>query len=70
MSDVFPMTVWCASDTTGSSLGLVEIEYSDLEFKEEVGSGGFGTVSRGLWVSENMIVAIKTMLVLEEREVG
>ena len=48
----------------------MEIEYSDLEFKEEVGSGGFGTVSRGLWVSENMIVAIKTMLVLEEREVG
>ena len=53
-----------------NKLSLVEIEYSDLEFKEVVGSGGFGTVSKGRWMSENKVVAIKTMIVLDEREVS
>ena len=48
---------------------LVEIEFSDLEFKEQVGGGGFGTVSKGRWISENKIVAIKTMLLFDDREV-
>jgi len=58
---------------TGSSLSklsLADIDFSDLEFKEMVGSGGFGTVSKGQWISENKIVAIKTMVVLDEREVS
>ena len=58
---------------TGSSLSkvsLADIDFSDLEFKEMVGSGGFGTVSKGRWISENKIVAIKTMVVLDEREVS
>ena len=60
------------SDITGSSLSkasLTDIEFSDLEFKENVGSGGFGTVFKGRWVSQNKTVAIKMMMVLVEREV-
>jgi len=52
-----------------NKLSLVEIEYSDLEFKEVVGSGGFGTVSKGQWISENKVVAIKTMIDIDEGEV-
>ena len=66
------MTLWCVSDIVGRSLNkssLVEIEFSDLEFKEQVGGGGFGTVSKGRWISENKIVAIKTMLLFDDREV-
>lgn len=66
------MTLWCVSDIAGRSLNkssLVEIEFSDLEFKEQVGGGGFGTVSKGRWISENKIVAIKTMLLFDDREV-
>ena len=50
--------------------GLVEIEFSDLEFEGKVGSGGFGTVSKGRWISKNDIVAIKVLVELEEREVS
>ena len=52
-----------------SNFSLVDIEYSDLEIMEKVGSGGFGTVSKGRWISKNKVVAIKTMVELEEREV-
>ena len=44
------------SDITESSLetlGLAEVEFSDLEFQEKVGGGGFGTVSKGRWISKN-----------------
>ena len=61
------------SDITGSSLSkasLADIEYSDLELKENVGSGGFGTVFKGQWISKNKTVAIKMMMVLVEREVS
>ena len=61
------------SDITGSSLSkasLADIEYSDLELKENVGSGGFGTVFKGRWISKNKPVAIKMMMVLVEREVS
>ena len=54
----------------GSSLSVVEIAYSDLKIMERVGTGGFGTVSKGRWISENKIVAIKTMMVLDDREVS
>ena len=56
------------TESSLSSLGLLNIEYSDLEFKEKVGSGGFGTVSKGRWISKNKIVAIKVMVELEKRE--
>ena len=64
--------MWCVSDISESNLSnfsLVDIEYSDLEFKEKVGSGGFGTVSKGRWISKNKIVAIKMLMDVEEREV-
>ena len=57
------------TESSLSSLGLLNIEYSDLEFKEKVGSGGFGTVSKGRWISKNKIVAIKMLMDVEEREV-
>ena len=65
------------SDITGtcsslSKASLVDIEFSDLKFKENdiVGSGGFGTVFKGRWISKKKTVAIKTMVVLVEREVS
>ena len=50
------------SDITGRSerdQGRVE-HYSDLEFMEKVGAGGYGAVSKGRWISRKKIVAIKT----------
>ena len=62
------------SDIIGSSLqkfSLTDIEFSDLNITEMVGSGGFGTVYKGRWISKNKIVAIKkVMTLLEEREVS
>ena len=61
------------SDITGSSLSkasLADIEYSDLELKEKVGGGGFGTVFKGRWISKKKTVAIKMMVELVEREVS
>ena len=47
----------------------IGIEYSDLEFMEKTGIGGFGAVSKGRWISENKIVAIKTLMELDDSEV-
>jgi len=50
---------------------LTRVEhYSDLEFMEKVGGGGYGTVSKGRWISRDKIVAIKTLIVFDEREVN
>ena len=40
---------------------VVKISFSDLEFGEKVGSGGFGTVFKGRWKSKGMDVAIKRL---------
>lgn len=45
------------------------ILFSDLEFMEKVGGGGFGEVWRGRWKSKKRIVAIKKFKELEKREV-
>ena len=58
------------TESSLSSLVLVNIEYSDLEIKQKVGSGGFGTVSKGRWISKNKIVAIKVLMDFKEREVN
>jgi len=58
------------SEGSLKTLSLFEIRFSDLEFKEKVGGGGFGTVSKGQWIFKNKTVAIKTIVVLDEREVG
>ena len=42
-----------------AEISLRNIEFSDLEFMEKLGSGGSGTVSKGRWISKNKIVAIK-----------
>ena len=44
--------------------------YSDLEFMEKLGAGGYGAVSKGRWISKDKIVAIKTVLEFDEREVS
>jgi len=45
------------------------IEYSDLEFFERVGEGLTATVWRGRWKSEDMVVAVKKMEEMTNREV-
>ena len=47
-----------------------DINYSDLEFVEMVGSGGFGQVWKGKWKSNKRTVAIKKTPALEKREVS
>ena len=48
---------------------LDEISNSDLEFIEKVGSGGFGSVWKGQWMSKQKIVAIKILMDMDEKEV-
>ena len=67
----FGLETYHDSDITEISLrksSLVDIEFSDLEFMEKLGSGGSGTVSKGRWISKDKIVAIK-LTALEEKEV-
>jgi len=45
------------------------ILFSDLEFIEKVGGGGFGEVWKGRWKSKKRIVAVKKFKELEKREV-
>lgn len=45
---------------------LVEIKFDDLIFYERCGGGTFGSVYRALWQSQNLIVAVKRLLVLEK----
>ena len=46
------------------------IEYSELDFVQRVGGGGFGEVWRGRWKPKHRVVAIKTFKELEKREVS
>ncbi|XP_052095562.1 mitogen-activated protein kinase kinase kinase 20-like [Mytilus californianus] len=43
-----------------------EIDFEDLEFYERCGGGSFGSVYRAKWKSENLIVAVKKLLVLDK----
>ncbi|XP_046544214.1 mitogen-activated protein kinase kinase kinase 20-like [Haliotis rubra] len=43
-----------------------EIDIEDLVFYERCGGGTFGSVYRALWKSQNMIVAVKRLLMLEK----
>ncbi|XP_071158428.1 mitogen-activated protein kinase kinase kinase 20-like [Mytilus edulis] len=43
-----------------------EIDFEDLEFYERCGGGTFGSVYRARWKSENLIVAVKKLLVLDK----
>ena len=44
---------------------FVEIEFSELEFHERLGSGSAGTVYRARWKSQEKIVAVKKLLQME-----
>jgi len=48
---------------------LAEIDYSDLQFLDPLGEGGFGMVYKGMWKSRNIFVAIKKQNIINEREV-
>ena len=45
-------------------LGVVvlEIDINDLQIGEELGTGRFGVVTRGVWKSRHADVAVKTLL--------
>ena len=51
------------------AISFCEIAFDDLEFYERCGGGSFGSVYRAKWKSENIIVAVKKLLVLD-REVS
>ena len=38
------------------------IPFSDLEFDDQIGSGSYGTVYKGKWMSKGLQVAIKCMV--------
>ena len=46
------------------------IDYSDLQFLDPLGEGGFGMVYKGTWKSTDKFVAIKKQNIINEREVG
>lgn len=45
---------------------FVEIDFSDLEFYESLGTGSAGSVYRAFWKSKEMIVAVKKLLIIEK----
>ena len=49
---------------------FVEIDFSELEFFERLGSGAAGTVYRALWKTQEKVVAVKKLLQLEAEVVG
>ncbi|CAL1548580.1 unnamed protein product, partial [Lymnaea stagnalis] len=53
----------------GATGALLEISFDDLCFYERCGGGTFGSVYRALWRSQNMIVAVKRLLVLEKEAI-
>lgn len=48
-----------------ATMPFVEIDFTDLEFYECLGSGAAGTVYRSLWKLQNKVVAVKKMLRME-----
>lgn len=48
------------------AISFCEIALDDLEFYERCGGGSFGSVYRAKWKSENVIVAVKKLLVLDK----
>jgi hypothetical protein len=48
------------------AISFCEIALDDLEFYERCGGGSFGSVYRAKWKSENIIVAVKKLLVLDK----
>lgn len=53
-------------DSMDAAITFCEIAFDDLEFYERCGGGSFGSVYRAKWKSENIIVAVKKLLVLDK----
>ncbi|XP_064455448.1 mitogen-activated protein kinase kinase kinase 20-like [Ornithodoros turicata] len=45
---------------------FLEVDFDDLDFHERCGGGAFGSVYKAAWKSQNMVVAVKKLLVLEK----
>lgn len=45
---------------------FVEIDFTDLDFFESLGSGSAGSVYRVYWKSREKIVAVKKLLIIEK----
>ena len=43
----------------------LEIDYDDLELKDRIGRGAYGSVYHALWKSRDKVVAVKKLLQLE-----
>lgn len=48
------------------AMPFVEIEFSELEFYERLGSGAAGSVYRAFWKAQEKVVAVKKLLELEK----
>lgn len=59
-------SVSCSDETSDITSPFVEVNFNDIEFYERCGGGAFGCVYRALWKSQNKIVAVKKLLVLEK----
>lgn len=57
-------TTECSSEFTCPP--FLEVDFNDLRFHERCGGGAFGSVYRADWRSQNMVVAVKKLLVLEK----
>lgn len=56
----------CSDESSHINSPFVEVNFNDIEFYERCGGGAFGCVYRALWKSQNKIVAVKKLLVLEK----
>lgn len=59
------LTTECASSEF-SCPPFLEVDFADLHFYERCGGGAFGSVYRAKWKSQNLVVAVKKLLVLEK----
>ncbi|GIY88376.1 mitogen-activated protein kinase kinase kinase 20 [Caerostris darwini] len=56
----------CSDEASDITSPFVEVDFNDIEFYERCGGGAFGCVYRALWKSQNKIIAVKKLLVLEK----
>ena len=57
------------SNKPPKAMAFVEVDFTDLDFHEQLGSGSSGSVYRVTWISKEREVAVKKLLNMEQ-EVG